>query len=243
MIYSENVAYIKQIINQYPALTDKEIKELLKKGDEESKHKVFLSNLRLVLFVAKKYFYNSVLEFEDIIQEGCVALLKAIVKFNPESDTKFSTYATVAIKNHIERALIYAENPRLPVHIAIQVNQNIIEDPRPAVVSTQQIFLEDNDNGLKFEDIVSDENTNVADEVIDKLYNAWVWNLIDETTLTERNKEIVKYYFKSQKSSRDVGNMFNMTAQNVRRIVHSALRTIKNKIKHLDSVERSKYNE
>lgn len=79
--------------------------------------KLILSNIRLVISIAKKY--SSFDLFEDLIQEGTIGLMKSIRKFEPESSYKFSTYATWWIRQSITRYI--AEKSRLirlPVHVS-----------------------------------------------------------------------------------------------------------------------------
>ncbi|HPC34944.1 MAG TPA: sigma-70 family RNA polymerase sigma factor, partial [Candidatus Absconditabacterales bacterium] len=101
-IYRTNDKQFKDFIKLYfndiskiPLLTGEEEREIarkIKKGDEEAKKVLIESNLRLVISIAKKYF-GSRLSFSDLIQEGNIGLIKAIEKFDPNKEFKFSTYA------------------------------------------------------------------------------------------------------------------------------------------------------
>ena len=123
-------AYIKDI-NMYPLLTPQEEIELAtiikykdKNSEEykEAKEKFINSNLRLVISNAKK-FSNRGLSFMDLVQEGNIGLLTAVVKFDVDKGNKFSTYATWWIRQAIQRAIAdKGRNIRLPVHILEKVN-------------------------------------------------------------------------------------------------------------------------
>lgn len=81
------------------------------------------SNLRLVTSIAKK-FNNRGIEFEDLIQEGTLGLLKAIEKFDYKLGHKFSTYATWWIRQAITRAISdQAKTIRIPAHMVETINQ------------------------------------------------------------------------------------------------------------------------
>lgn len=104
---------------KFDVLTAEEERELaakIKNGDKQAKETLINHNLRLVVSIAKKY-KNSNLSFMDIIQEGNLGLIKAVNKFNPELDCRFSTYATWWIRQAIIRAIANANRTiRVPVH-------------------------------------------------------------------------------------------------------------------------------
>ena len=79
-----------------------------------ARQKMINSNLRLVVSIAKRYNKKTNIEFEDLIFEGNIGLVKAIDKFNPNLGVKFSTYATYWIKQNILR-YIYSNNSLLSI--------------------------------------------------------------------------------------------------------------------------------
>ena len=110
--------YVSNMSNYSLLTPEEELKVSLecKSGSKEAKTRLIESNLRLVFSIAKRYI-GCGLDFEDLIQEGNLGLMKAVDKFEPSLGFKFSTYATWWIKQSITRAL--ADNGRLirvPVH-------------------------------------------------------------------------------------------------------------------------------
>ncbi|MFL5782398.1 MAG: RNA polymerase sigma factor RpoD/SigA [Thermoleophilaceae bacterium] len=106
---------------KYPLLTAAEEVELaqrIEKGDVDAKDRMINSNLRLVVSVARKYQGHG-LSLGDLVQEGMLGLIRATEKFDWRRGFKFSTYATLWIRQAIQRGLENSSRTiRLPVHIA-----------------------------------------------------------------------------------------------------------------------------
>lgn len=95
-------------IRKHEILTKEEEQELLikaKSGDEQAKQQLILSNLRLVVNIAKNYS-NKGLGFIDLISEGNFGLIHAIDKFDYTKGYRFSTYAVWWIKQAVTKAII-----------------------------------------------------------------------------------------------------------------------------------------
>ncbi len=125
---SDSVQMYLREIGQYPLLRGEEEAELAKKiekGDESARQKLMLSNLRLVVSIAKKYVGRSAnLTMLDLIQEGNIGLSRAVEKFDYKRGYKFSTYATWWIRQAITRALAdQARTIRIPVHMIETINK------------------------------------------------------------------------------------------------------------------------
>ena len=119
--------YLKEI-GRVPLLTPEEEKECARRvvlKDPEAIKKLYESNLRLVVNIAKKYTGRG-LEFLDLIQEGNLGLGTAVAEFDPEKGYKFSTYAFWWIRQGITRALAdQARTIRIPVHTVEKINKMI----------------------------------------------------------------------------------------------------------------------
>lgn len=76
------------------------LKKLTENGDEEAKDILIERNLRLVVYIARK-FENTGINVEDLISIGTIGLIKAINTFKPEKNIKLATYASRCIENEI----------------------------------------------------------------------------------------------------------------------------------------------
>jgi len=92
------------------------------KGCEASRKRMIVSNLRLVVKIARRY-NNRGLALLDLIEEGNLGLIRAVEKFDPERGFRFSTYATWWIRQTIERAIMnQTRTIRLPIHVVKELN-------------------------------------------------------------------------------------------------------------------------
>jgi RNA polymerase nonessential primary-like sigma factor len=92
------------------------------KGCDASRKRMIVSNLRLVVKIARRY-NNRGLALLDLIEEGNLGLIRAVEKFDPERGFRFSTYATWWIRQTIERAIMnQTRTIRLPIHVVKELN-------------------------------------------------------------------------------------------------------------------------
>jgi RNA polymerase primary sigma factor len=142
---------------RYPLLTPAEEIELAKRierGDLAAKERMINSNLRLVVSQARRYL-GSGLSMADLVQEGMFGLIRAAEKFDWRKGYRFSTYATLWIRQSMQRgAGNTGRTVRLPVHVGQRVRKlrraerelaaSLGRDPTDEELSTAtQLSLED----------------------------------------------------------------------------------------------------
>jgi len=106
-------------INDTPLLSAEEEKEVcyrIQEGDPEARDHLARANLRLVVNLARNYVGKG-MDLADLIAEGNLGLLRAIESFDPDMNTRFSTYASYWIKQSMKRGLLNtAKTIRLPAY-------------------------------------------------------------------------------------------------------------------------------
>ncbi|MBR9801856.1 MAG: RNA polymerase sigma factor RpoD/SigA [Rubinisphaera brasiliensis] len=111
--------YLREI-NETSLLSADEEKELANRiamGDLEARDRMVRANLRLVVNIARGYASKG-LPLQDLIEEGNLGLLRAVEGFDPNMNTRFSTYASYWIKQSIKRSLVNcAKTIRIPAYM------------------------------------------------------------------------------------------------------------------------------
>ncbi len=109
--------------DELPKATEREELEVFVVAGTAARDRLTISNLRLVVSIAKRYM-NRGLSFLDLIQEGNMGLMKAVEKFDYTRGYKFSTYATWWIRQAITRAIAdQSRTIRVPVHMIETVRE------------------------------------------------------------------------------------------------------------------------
>jgi RNA polymerase primary sigma factor len=112
--------YLAEAAN-HPLLTaadERALARRIERGDLAAKERLVTHNLRLVVSIARRY-QGSELSLLDLIQEGTIGLIRAAEKYDWRRNLRFSTYATLWIRQAIGKALIEKSRAiRLPAEVA-----------------------------------------------------------------------------------------------------------------------------
>lgn len=106
-----------------PPLGTAEETRLLREGGQENRNKLIVHNLRLVVYIARK-FDSAAVNIEDLISIGTIGLIKAVNTFRPDKNIKLATYASRCIENEILMYLRRNNKIKLEVSIDEPLNKD-----------------------------------------------------------------------------------------------------------------------
>ena len=219
----------------------KRLERSTKKG-LRAKERFILSNLRLVVSVAKKYPVPGSLSLEDLIQEGNIGLEHAVEKFDGRKGFKFSTYGTFWIRQAINRLIDQHSNL---IRIPADTHSALRRQLREADVSSPELSQEmrrinaltrvasldvpiDTDGGKDMHAVVPS-----LDPSPDDLVNEWHNQELVTRALNKMKpkvREMVRYRFGLddgvETTFREIGDLVGVSAESARRAVSKALASI-----------------
>ena len=138
------------------------IDELTQKQSEEAKKMLIERNLRLVVYIARK-FDNTGVGIEDLISIGTIGLIKAINTFKNDKNIKLATYASRCIENEI--LMFLRRNSRLRTEVSIDEPLNVDWDGNELLLSD----ILGTDEDIVYRDLETEVDHNLLDAAISKL--------------------------------------------------------------------------
>ena len=225
------------------------LKRYVEEG-QEAKDKLILCNLRLVLFVAKKYSHSK-RSIEDLAQDGNMGLMTAVDRFDYTRGFKFSTYAYNWINQSITRELANQNKTiRIPVHLIERINQMGYEPSDEEIAKKMECTVEQirnmhaisqtivsldspvgEDQDATYGDFIVDQTASKADEEAEhKDLQTKLSNVMDKA-LTEKEKAVLVYRFGldggEPMTLDEVGSIYHVTRERIRQIEAKALRKMR----------------
>ena len=203
-----------------PPLTKEEearILNELQKGENNAAKTILIErNLRLVVYIAKKFDTSST-GMEDLISIGTIGLIKAVKTFKVEKNIKLATYASKCIENEILMHLRKVN--RIKGEISLDEPLNVDYDG----------------NELLLSDILGTATDPVKDK-IDRDVNKEIM-LEAVNNLKESEKEIINYRFglngKEKKTQKELANMLNISQSYISRLEKRIISNLKKEVKKM----------
>lgn len=189
---------------------ESELLVLLTKGDSSARSVLIERNLRLVVYIARK-FENTGINIEDLISIGTIGLIKAVNTFNPEKKIKLATYASRCIENEI---LMYLRrNNKLKSEISFDEPLNIDWDG----------------NELLLSDVLGTEEDVITKNLETKVDKHLSQNALSQ--LNAREKQIMELRFglvgEEEKTQKDVADMLGISQSYISRLEKKIIRRLK----------------
>ena len=187
---------------------------LAKEGNEDSRQRLILHNLRLVSHIVRKYYSNAP-DNEDLVSIGTIGLVKAVDTFKIESGIRFATYAARCIQNEIL------------MHFRVQKKRSC------EVSLGETIDIDRDGNALTYMDVIY-TNENLGDEVDKKTQIELALRLV-KNSLEEREKQIIAMRYglfgiSKIYTQKEIAEKLNISRSYVSRIEKSALDKLREKM-------------
>ncbi len=215
-IFVKDIYYIGRNDALPPPLSKKEEDDLVTKlvsGEEKVRSTLIERNLRLVVYIARK-FENTGVNVEDLVSVGTIGLIKAVNTFDPEKKIKLATYASRCIENEI---LMYLRrNSKVKAEISFYEPLNVDWDG----------------NELLLSDILGTDNDVVYSLIEDEVDKQLL--MIAMRKLSDREKEIVNLRFglngKTEKTQKEVADMLGISQSYISRLEKRIIKRLKKEI-------------
>ncbi len=184
--------------------------EELANNNKQAKEKLIEHNLRLVVYIAKK-FENSGLNIEDLFSIGAIGLIKAVHTYDNDKKIKLATYASRCIENEILMQLRKTNKLK---------NEVSLDEP---------LNLDSDGNELLLEDVLYTENESVSKDLEKSAEKQIIWQILEK--LNKREKEIMVLRFglngNEEKTQKEVADLMGISQSYISRIEKKVLGKMK----------------
>lgn len=199
-----------------PLSKDDELKYLLlaRDGDVGAKNKLIEHNLRLVVFLAKK-FENTGVDLEDLVSIGTIGLIKGIKTYKIDKNIKLATYASRCVDNEILMHL--RKNKKIRTEVSFE----------------DSLSYDADGNELHLEDVLGTEPDLVIKELEDATEKYLLMNEINKLVDREKQIMILRYGLNNteEMTQKDVANMLGISQSYISRIEKKIIRRLKMLVK------------
>ncbi len=213
---TEEIFYIAGSQNLPPPLPAEQEEEMLKKlanDDFEARQILVEHNLRLVVYIAKK-FESTGIGIEDLISIGTIGLMKAINTFNNGKNIKLATYASRCIENEILMYLRRSNKTKGEISIDEPLNQD------------------GDGNELLLSDILGTDDDITSRAMEDEVDRVLLKSAILKLSVREKNIMELRFGFKSgvEKTQKEVADMLGISQSYISRLEKKIMNKMKRDI-------------
>ena len=189
----------------------------LDQGKPETRQKLISHNLRLVVYIAKK-FENTGIDIEDLISIGSIGLIKAVNSFKYDKNIKLATYSSRCIENEILMYLRKTQKTRSDVSMDEAINS------------------ESDGTEIRLGDVICTTETNVDEELDMKVEKNLLWLAVDKLSI--REQEIMQLRFGlgggKERTQKEVANMLEISQSYISRLEKKILNRLKKEFTKID---------
>lgn len=212
---SNNVYFIGSADKLPEPLTREEEQECVKRsmnGDEVARSKLIEHNLRLVVFLAKKY-ENTGVDLEDLVSIGSVGLIKGVNTYKLDKNIKLATYASRCIDNEI--LMFLRKNKRRKGEISFEDNLSFDSDG----------------NELHLEDVLGTDGDIVTRGLEREIEKKILYEEIGKLSPRDKKIMILRYglFGHEEMTQKDVASLLGISQSYISRIEKKVIRRLKSK--------------
>lgn len=202
-----------------PPLTPQQEAEVfdgIEKKDENAINMLIVHNLRLVVYIAKK-FENTGVPVDDLSSIGTMGLIKAVRSFVPSKNIKFATYASRCVENEI---LMYLRK---------RSNKNVD-------ISMDEALSTDSDgNELNLIDVLYTDENEISKNMEQESDKNIIWQSLDRLNSREREIMIMRFGLdgKREKTQKEVADIIGISQSYISRLEKRSLKKLKKEIEKI----------
>ncbi len=192
------------------------IEEMKKNNNEVAKEKLIEHNLRLVVYIAKK-FESSGIDLEDLISVGAIGLIKAIQTYDNDKNIKLATYASRCIENEILMQLRKTSKQKVEISLDEPLN------------------CDSDGNELLLADVLCFEDENVTKDLDLNIEKQLLFSSLQKLQKREREIMILRFglFGKEEKTQKEVADYLGISQSYISRIEKKILTKMKKELDKL----------
>ena len=183
-------------------------------GDQFARDKLIEHNLRLVVFLAKKY-ENTGVDLEDLVSIGTIGLMKGVKTFSSDKNIKLATYASRCIDNEI--LMFLRKNKKVRGEVSFE----------------ESLSFDADGNELHLEDVLGTDKDVVTKPLEDNLNKKLMMEEIDRLNSRDREIIIMRYglFNTPEKTQKEVADILGISQSYISRIEKKVIKRLKNIVK------------